>query len=226
MAYGYLGNLLPFFAAPNFLQCHWCQRHLVFQFTPTPLAEYLPNDHSRQMNEELLNPSEVAQRRRQEAIERINKDLQAVPDMPSVAGEQSSRTDGVSKSESTGGCLGYIAADGTYVPNRIALKTRITNCLLSLGIVAYGYWGLRRDDLTVPISKRTASHFHNFSAWVMYAAMLCASVHLTAIVVDHYDRRNNEHLYQRVGNLSKKLGWGLFGIAFIVGFTHHQIDFR
>ena len=178
------------------------------------------------MNEELLNPSDVAQRRRQEAIERINMDLQAVHGVPSSPGEQSSGTDVLTKSKSADGSPGYIAADGTYVPNRVALKTRIVSCLLSLGIVAYGYWGIRRDDLIVPISKRTASHFHNVSAWIMYAAMLCASVHLAAVVIDHYDRRDNEHLYQRLGELSKKIGWGLFGIAFIVGLTHHQIDFR
>jgi hypothetical protein len=60
----------------------------------------------------------------------------------------------------------------------------------------------------------------------MYAAMLCASVHLAAVVMDHYDRRNNEDLYQRLGELSRKIGWVLFGVAFIVGLTHHQIEFR
>ncbi|MGB4063523.1 MAG: hypothetical protein WBK19_06845 [Azonexus sp.] len=178
------------------------------------------------MNEELQYPSDVAQKRRQEAIERINKDLKAVDDVPSNTGNQSSGTGVLTKSESSDGSPGYIAADGTYVPNRVALKTRIANCLLSLGMIAYGFWGIRRDDLIVPIAKRTASHFHSIAAWIMYAAMLCASVHLAAVVMDHYDRRNNEHIYQRLGELSRKIGWVLFGIAFIVGLTHHQIEFR
>lgn len=178
------------------------------------------------MNVELQNPSDVAQKRRQEAIEQINKDLKTVHHVSSNTGDQSSGTDVLTKSVSSDGSPGYIAADGTYVPNRVALKTRIANCLLSLGMVAYGFWGIRRDDLIVPIAKRTSSHFHSISAWVMYAAMLCASVHLPAVVIDHYDRRNNEHLYLRLGQLSSKIGWVLFGIAFIVGLTHHQIEFR
>ncbi|MBT9519570.1 MAG: hypothetical protein IV101_01635 [Dechloromonas sp.] len=178
------------------------------------------------MNEELQYPSDVAQKRRQEAIERINKDLKAVDDVPSNTGNQSSGTGVLTKSESSDGSPGYIAADGTYVPNRVALKSRIANCQLSLGMIAYGFWGIRRDDLIVPIAKRTASHFHSIAAWIMYAAMLCASVHLAAVVMDHYDRRNNEHIYQRLGELSRKIGWVLFGIAFIVGLTHHQIEFR
>jgi len=178
------------------------------------------------MNEELQNPSDVAQKRRQEAIERINKDLKAVHDLPSNTGDQSSGADVLTKSESCDGSPGYIASDGTYVPNRVALKTRIANCLLLLGMVTYGFWGIRRDDLIVPVAKRTTPHFHSISAWIMYAAMLCASVHLAAVVMDHYDRRNNEHLYQRLGELSRKIGWVLFGVAFIVGLTHHQIEFR
>jgi hypothetical protein len=60
----------------------------------------------------------------------------------------------------------------------------------------------------------------------MYVAMLFAAAHLAAVVVDHYDRRNNEPLYKRFGEISSRIGWVLFGIAFIVGLTHHQIDFR
>ena len=178
------------------------------------------------MNEELQYPSQVAQKRRQEAIERINKDIKAAHDVSSQTGDKRSETDVLSRPESSEGSPGYIAADGTYVPNRVALKTRIANCLLSLGMVAYGFWGIRRDDLIVPIAKRTAPHFHSISAWIMYAAMLCASVHLAAVVIDHYDRRNNEHLYQRLGERSRKIGWVLFGMAFIVGLTHHQIELR
>jgi hypothetical protein len=178
------------------------------------------------MNEEQLNPSDIAQMRRQQAIERINKDLKAARGVPSNADEQSFGADGLTKSKLSDGSPSYIAADGTYVPNRVALKARIVSCLLSLGIVAYGYWGISRDDLIVPIGKGKAPHFHDFSAWIMYVAMLFAAVHLAAVVVDHYDRRNNEHLYKRFGEISSRIGWVLFGIAFIVGLTHHQIDYR
>lgn len=178
------------------------------------------------MNEALKNPSAVAQKLRREAIERINKPIQAARDSSSQTGNQDSGPEATAKSGASDGSPGYIAADGTYVPNRVALKTRVANSLLSLGMVVYGLWGVYRDDLIVPISKRTTSHFHSISAWIMYAAILCGSVHLMAVVIDHYDRRNNEHLYQRLGELSGKIGWLLFGIAFIVGLTHHQISLR
>lgn len=178
------------------------------------------------MTEEIQNPSELAQRRRQQAIERLNQDFQAKRESSLDASDQGLGAEASREPKANEDIPGYIAADGTYVPNQIALRTRVGNGLLSLGIVAYGYWGVHRDDLIVPLGKRAASHFHDFSAWIMYAAMLCAAVHFASIVIDHYDRRNNEHLYQRIGELSKKLGWGLFGIAFIVGLLRHQIDFQ
>lgn len=178
------------------------------------------------MIEDTGNPAEIAQKRRQEAIDRINKDIQSGSAGSSIADPQNAADGGLISPQMADGAPGYITPDGTYVPNRIAFKTRIANGLLSLGIIAYGYWGLQRDDLAVPISKRTASHFHGVSAWITYAAMLCASAHLVAIVIDHYDRRNNEHHYQRFGELSKAIGWGLFAVAIIMGFARHQIDFR
>lgn len=168
------------------------------------------------MAEQFQSPSALAQRRRQQAIERLNQDYQAEHEQ-SLAATTSRGNDGIP---------GYIAADGRYVPNRIALKKRIVHSLLSLGIVAYGYWGVQRDDLVVPLSKRVTSHFHQLSAWIMYAAMLCAAVHCVSMVIDHYDRRNNEHLYLRIGDFSKSLAWWLFVIAFVVGLQRHQIDFR
>lgn len=178
------------------------------------------------MNQEIEQPSELALRRRQQAIERLNQDFQAVRETSRGTNAQGAALKASSGHWASEDSPGYIADDGRYVPNRVALKRRIGHGLLSLGIVVYGYWGVQRDDLAVPLGKRVASHFHQMSAWIMYAAMLCAAVHCVSIVIDHYDHRHNEDTYQRVGERSKQLGWGLFGLAFVVGLLRHQVDFR
>jgi hypothetical protein len=43
----------------------------------------------------------------------------------------------------------------------------------------------------------------------MYAAMLCACAVLLSVVVDHYDRSNNETNYRRFAQIGKVLGWYL-----------------
>ena len=178
------------------------------------------------MTEAHRNPSALALRRRQEAIDRLNQDFQTARTSAMAPDNQGMAVSASTGSGASEDSPGYIADDGRYVPNRIALKKRVGHGLLSLGIVAYGYWGVQHDDLVVPLGKRMAPHFHQLSAWIMYAAMLCAAVHCASIVIDHYDRRHNEATYQRIGEYSKRLGWGLFGLAFLVGLLHQQIDFR
>ena len=56
---------------------------------------------------------------------------------------------------------------------------------------------------------------HEFPAKVMYLAMLFACANLLA-VVDHYDRRNNEHRYRRVAKLAQIGGWTTFVLALVL----------
>jgi len=51
---------------------------------------------------------------------------------------------------------------------------------------------------------------------VMFLAMLFACANLLAVVVDHYDQRNNEHSYQRIAKLTQIAGWTAFGLALVL----------
>lgn len=176
------------------------------------------------MNPEDLTVAEIAQKRRQEAIERINSELYQSPQASSIPVEDISAKVRIASPDLIG-APGYIAPDGTYVPNQIPVRTRILNSLMSLGMIVYGYIGIRLDDLFVP-GKRGGIHLHSVSAWVMYAAMLCASAHLAAVVIDHYDRRNNERYYQQFGRLSQWVGWTLFVLSLVAGLTVRQMNSR
>jgi len=50
------------------------------------------------------------------------------------------------------------------------------------------------------------------SALFMYFALVCAVINLLAVVVDHYDKRNNEMAYVNVAAATQWLGW-----AFVAG---------
>ncbi len=158
-----------------------------------------------------------ARQRRDEAIARINADIRPVP------GQQAGETPLPKKPAVDQGSPGYIDADGCYVPNRVAARTRFWNSLFSGVLIVYGLFGLWRDDLYVP-GKRGGMHFHSLSAWVMYGAMLFGAAHLAAVVVDHYDRRDNEVRYQSFGEFSKIAGWTLFVLAMGLGLYLRQVD--
>lgn len=100
----------------------------------------------------------------------------------------------------------------SYTPNQVPLKTRIFRTLGSLGLIAYGVLGVVIDDIVIP-GKRSSMHLHGLPAWLMALAMVCAAITLISLVIDHYDRKNNEPIYRQIENWAGKLGWVLAGLA-------------
>lgn len=103
-----------------------------------------------------------------------------------------------------------------YSPNHIPRGERVTNVLLSMALLAYGTFGLWIDDLYLPGKRTSGIHLHGLPAKAMYLAMLFACANLLAVVVDHYDRRNNEHRYRRVAQLTQIGGWTTFVLALVL----------
>ena len=88
-----------------------------------------------------------------------------------------------------------------YIPNHISLDTRAWYFVVSSLMLAYAISSLVRDDfyLWIPGGRRRASlqmHLHGLSAWIASAAVFCASANLISVIVDHYDKRNNERNYR------------------------------
>lgn len=108
--------------------------------------------------------------------------------------------------------------DGKYVPNTVPLIARIWNIVLSVLLMSYGTYGLWRGDLYIPGKRTEGIHLHGFSAWVMYGAFLGASLNMLSVVVDHYDKRENEAQYRRFARNCKIIGWSLFVLSFILSF--------
>lgn len=101
----------------------------------------------------------------------------------------------------------------TYIPNVIPEEERRANIIFSVLLFAYGSYGVWVNDLYIPGKRSRGVHLHDVPAWIMYAAMICACVVMLSVVVDHYDRRNNERHYRTFAEAGKFVGWGLFGAS-------------
>jgi len=112
--------------------------------------------------------------------------------------------------------LGELALRKRYVPNKIDSSTRTWNIILSTCLLAYGTLGVSRDDIYIPGKRYSGTHFHGEPAWLLYAAMVCASLNLLSVVADHYDQRNNEINYKFFARATYLLGWMLFVLALIL----------
>jgi len=101
-----------------------------------------------------------------------------------------------------------------HIPNNFSVGERVRNTVLAMVLLAYGAYGLYLDDLYIP-TKRGGIHFHGPGAWMMYGALVCSAAIALALVIDHYDRRNNEHRYENFKSMASFIGWCFFGAALL-----------
>lgn len=101
-----------------------------------------------------------------------------------------------------------------YVPNVVPLKTRITETLVTLFVVAYCGYSLWRDALWIPNVNRNQAFnvirepgftLHGVEAWLFSGALFCGVLHFSVRVIDHYDKRNNEGLYEKIALVCRVL---------------------
>lgn len=100
-----------------------------------------------------------------------------------------------------------------YIPNFIPAFIRYFNITASFILLIYGAYGIYVNDLYIPGKRGRGIHLQDEAALIVYAAFICACTVMISVVIDHYDKRDNEHKYQAVGRLFKYLGWGFLIFA-------------
>lgn len=104
---------------------------------------------------------------------------------------------------------------GRYVPNHIPYGERTSCLIFSTLLLAYGTYGVWVNDLYLP-GRRGGVHLHDLSAWSMYGAIVCACLIMLLVIVDHYDRRDNEYNYWYAGRVLKGIGWICFAVSVLL----------
>lgn len=91
-----------------------------------------------------------------------------------------------------------------YIPNKVPLWNRLKNLFISAFFIIYGGYGVWVNDLAIKLGryslKRKIYHLHDEAAVVMYIGLLLVSLCFFSEIIDHYDRRDNEHLYHKIAN--------------------------
>lgn len=112
-------------------------------------------------------------------------------------------------------------AHSEYSPNHISLDRRAVYLVVSALIIAYAVGSLMRNDFYVwlPLGRRSGpidEHLHGGAAWLAAASAFSAAANLLSVVVDHYDKRNNETNYRVFARWSFRLAIGLLVAALLV----------
>jgi len=109
-------------------------------------------------------------------------------------------------------------------PNHIPPNERKWNIILSIILLLIGGAAILADDLYIPHFKRWGCypchsrgvHFHGTTLWFFFGAVICASANMLSVVIDHYDKRNNEINYKRFARVTEALGWALLWAAVLL----------
>ena len=108
-----------------------------------------------------------------------------------------------------------------YVPNRVSIWARLLNLILSSIFIIWGGYSVWQNDLVVIIGsiprQLQEHHLHGKAAVVMYMGLLFVSACLISEIVDHYDKRNNEHIYHRIATWTLWPGVFLCMIGILIG---------
>ncbi len=106
---------------------------------------------------------------------------------------------------------------GVYLPNRLSPTERLAYCALALALIAHATLGVYLDDLILPgRRKRPDIHVHGWQAWLIACSIYLVAVSLISRIVDHYDKRNNEHRYRQFEQLAWYLSGALVALSFVV----------
>ena len=100
-----------------------------------------------------------------------------------------------------------------YVPNVISGWNRSWYVIYALVLIAYCGLSLYSDTFYVPAKSGRGVTLHGARAAIMCIAILCGIACLISMVMDHYDRRDNEEAYKLFAMRAKYTGWGLFFLA-------------
>jgi hypothetical protein len=106
---------------------------------------------------------------------------------------------------------------GNYVPNSLSPGTRL---LFSGVVLAWAGWsgiGLLFGHMFWLVSRRGLIHFSGLAALLFSATVLTVALILAAHVVDHYDKRDNEEVYQQVRAWLWRVAISLFVLTWMIG---------
>ncbi|WP_236044051.1 hypothetical protein [Vibrio paracholerae] len=82
-----------------------------------------------------------------------------------------------------------------YKPNVIPKNIRILFLSIAAGLVLYGLFGINHGEIYLPSKRGHGVTFIGDSIFVLFGSFVVLAICCIIIVVDHYDKRNNEHLY-------------------------------
>ncbi|MBZ9610426.1 hypothetical protein [Rheinheimera maricola] len=110
--------------------------------------------------------------------------------------------------------------DKDYVPNKISLGARLANLALAVLLILLGSYGILNEELYLPLGRRAEVTLYGVATYVAMLAFSLGAFYFLLEIVDHYDKRNNEHIYRRLRMIFRGFACMVFVSAIIVNLKY------
>ncbi|WP_289032009.1 hypothetical protein [uncultured Paraglaciecola sp.] len=109
--------------------------------------------------------------------------------------------------------------DKDYFPNHVPLKNRVTSLIFIFLLLGYGAHGLYKGELFLAYRSSEVTLFGN-ALVIALISFLMGCAYFTLTILDHYDKRNNEHIYRRLEAIFKGFSALIFVVALVVNYAY------
>lgn len=101
-----------------------------------------------------------------------------------------------------------------YIANEVGLCTRLLSIFGVIFLTIYSFYSIAHNKIVVP-GKGRAIELNDISMYIMVVAIFFFIIRILLIILDHYDKRNNEKSYENAKIIVSTLGYILFFFALI-----------
>jgi len=104
-----------------------------------------------------------------------------------------------------------------YVPNKFSRSELCFCTACAVVLFGYGLYSFLEGRLVLPARAGGFAVSGYLPTGLFFLGALSWAVGFLAVVVDHYDERNNEHLYDAFERWTHRVGLGLMGAGIGIG---------
>ncbi|MBX3628159.1 MAG: hypothetical protein KF892_24325 [Rhizobacter sp.] len=108
-------------------------------------------------------------------------------------------------------------AKSNWRPNEIPFALRLYSLVLAALLLAYGISGFLNNKLEIATRKGGGGRLvlYDRPAWLLASSVIVGAILLLSLIVDHYDRRNNEGWYRAFRQAMIYVGLALLAAALV-----------
>lgn len=111
-------------------------------------------------------------------------------------------------------------SDKDYVPNTVPRSIRIGNLILAFVLILLGGYGIWNEELYLPLGRRSEVTLYGDATYVAMVSFIFGALYFLLEIFDHYDKRNNEHVYKQFRIIFRGFAFMAFVVAIIVNLQY------